>query len=433
LPCSAQQVERGPRRGNRDDPERRCGADRQRNGVRFVGAETGQDPITFTVSRTSSVGTLAVSLVWGGSAAFSSDYTISVTGGTLSADRSTLTFASGAASATLTVKPVDDSAVEATETVTLAIAAGTGYIVGTPSSVSGSIVDNDKPSLSVSDATITEGNVGSATVTLTVTLSAVYSGTVTGLVRDRCRHRHSRQRLHGRLRHAHLLAGPGVQDRDHRGPGDRTRESNETFTLQLSNPSGATIAKGIGTVTIVDNDGALTASAAAPAGMSSSLTHSALDAAVSSAKAEWLSADPDADFSAVTFSIGDLPELQLGFTDGLAITIDATAAGWGWGTSGMDLLTVVMHELGHALGLDHEDVGLMADVLAPSETLALAARVRTAEIAPSARSEVKLTRASLPTRIEGTSRPQLIRAPASRPLRTHSAKTIRTGTSRRAR
>ena len=164
-----------------------------------------------------------------------------------------------------------------------------------------------------------------------------------------------------------------------------------------------------------------------------SLTQSALDSAVASAKAEWLSADPDADFSAVTFSIGDLPELQLGFTDGLAITIDATAAGWGWGTSGMDLLTVVMHELGHALGLDHEDVGLMADVLAPSETLALAARVRTAEIAPSARSEVKLTRASLPTRIEGTSRPQLIRAPASRPLRTHSAKTIRTGTSRRAR
>ncbi len=36
-------------------------------------------------------------------------------------------------------------------------------------------------------------------------------------------------------------------------------------------------------------------------------------------------------------------------------------------TDRMDLLSVVLHELGHALGLDHDDGSLMAETLAPGE------------------------------------------------------------------
>jgi hypothetical protein len=94
----------------------------------------------------------------------------------------------------------------------------------------------------------------------------------------------------------------------------------------------------------------------------------------------------------VTFQIADLPGTLLGQALGRTILIDRDAAGFGWfvdrtpwadeeysgfSTTGgllavaggpadqrMDLLTVVMHELGHMLGYDHSDTGLMQPTLA---------------------------------------------------------------------
>ena len=66
---------------------------------------------------------------------------------------------------------------------------------------------------------------------------------------------------------------------------------------------------------------------------------------------------------------------------GRSVTIDATAAGWGWsvaipGAFGprMDLLTAVMHEIGHVLGFAHSDAGpaglsFMAERLSPTTRL----------------------------------------------------------------
>src|SRR5207245_5646684 len=72
----------------------------------------------------------------------------------------------------------------------------------------------------------------------------------------------------------------------------------------------------------------------------------------------------------VTIQVADLGGLALGADLGSSILIDSTAAGWGWSTSltgpvagQMDLLSVVTHELGHALGFDH-DAG--NDVMAPT-------------------------------------------------------------------
>jgi len=52
------------------------------------------------------------------------------------------------------------------------------------------------------------------------------------------------------------------------------------------------------------------------------------------------------------------------------VWIDDDGAGLGWSvvrgpsSVGYDLLTVVKHELGHVIGMDHDDHGLMAPVLA---------------------------------------------------------------------
>ncbi len=82
--------------------------------------------------------------------------------------------------------------------------------------------------------------------------------------------------------------------------------------------------------------------------------------------------------------IADLPGRLLGVTDGRLITIDANAAGLGWFVDATpwdrsefgidngigkryDLLSVLVHELGHVLGHDHADEGVMAGVLRPGE------------------------------------------------------------------
>ena len=111
--------------------------------------EDGNDNLVYTFTRTGSTATsLKVRYGITGTAG-SSDYT-----GATPGSSKTITFAPGSSTATVTIDPKVDSAVEADETVVLSLAGGIGYIVGTTVDVVGRI-SNDDVSIASSDPVVT--------------------------------------------------------------------------------------------------------------------------------------------------------------------------------------------------------------------------------------------------------------------------------------
>ncbi|MFN7740732.1 MAG: beta strand repeat-containing protein [Cyanobacteriota bacterium] len=109
-----------------------------------VVAEDGITNLIYTFSRTGlTTAALTVNYTVGGTATLATDYTgIAATPAT-----KTVSFAAGAATATLTINPVADTTIEPDETVALTLTAGSGYIIGTPTAVVGTIIDDDVSSL----------------------------------------------------------------------------------------------------------------------------------------------------------------------------------------------------------------------------------------------------------------------------------------------
>jgi Ca2+-binding RTX toxin-like protein len=110
----------------------------------------------------------------------------------------------------------------------------------------------------------------------------------------------------------------------------------------------------------------------------------------------------------VTVAVADLPALMLGNAVGAMILLDADAAGHGWfvdqtpahseefardgsaragsGADGrIDLLSVIVHELGHVMGFDDDEAGLaaMGAMLDVGQRLDLGLAVATSDVARS--------------------------------------------------
>ncbi|PNJ99830.1 calx-beta domain protein, partial [Cylindrospermopsis raciborskii C07] len=124
--------------------------------------EDGTNNLVYTFTRTGVTSNpLTVNYTIGGTATNGSDY------GSIG---TSVTFAAGSSTATVTVDPTPDTTVEADETVILTLASGTGYTIGTTSGVTGTITNDDtQVALAVSPTTVTEDGTNNLVYTFTRT------------------------------------------------------------------------------------------------------------------------------------------------------------------------------------------------------------------------------------------------------------------------
>jgi subtilisin-like proprotein convertase family protein len=168
----------------------------------------------------------------------------------------TLTFNPGQTTATIPVPVIGNTTLDGNKTffVDLSNASDNNIL---QSRGTGLIVDDDGSlSLNISDAIVKEGNVGTTNATFTVLLTHPSSQTVT--VQYSTADSPSAKAGKDYISTSGTLTfAPGVTTETINVPviGNTTQDLTKTFFVDLANSIGATISKGVGTGTIVDDDG----------------------------------------------------------------------------------------------------------------------------------------------------------------------------------
>ena len=213
---------------------------------------TGTTPATFTVTLSAASGqTVSVHYQTNdGSASAGSDYT--------AVADTTLTFTPGETSKDVSVDVVGDTTIEPNETFSVVLSQPTNATLGAPATGTATIQNDDgatQPSISIADATVTEGNAGTKILTFDVTASAAGAqvvtvdfatsdGTATTAGNDY-------QATSGTITFG---LGETAKQISVVIVGDTANEDDETFTVTLSNPKNAIVQTASATGTIQNDD-----------------------------------------------------------------------------------------------------------------------------------------------------------------------------------
>ena len=208
-------------------------------------SEDGAANLVYTVTLSQApLVAIAVNFTVTGTATSGTDY---------AAVTSPVTIAAGATTGTVTVNPAADATIETNETVILTLNAGTGYTVGAPASATGTILNDDLPTLTINDVTVNEGNAGTTNFTFTVSLSApagpggvtfdiaTANGTASAGV----------DYVANSLTGQTIPAGNSTYSFTVLVNGDTLSEPNKTFFVNVTNVTNAVVgdAQGVGTIT----------------------------------------------------------------------------------------------------------------------------------------------------------------------------------------
>ncbi len=218
------------------------------NNVSVAEGDSGTVAATFTVTLSAaSTQTVTVNYATANnSAAAPGDY---------AAASGTLTFAPGVTTQTVTVPVNGDTLSEANETFFVNLSSPTNATLAQPQGT-GTILDNDPlPSLTISDASVNEGNSGTVAATFTVTLSAASGQAVT--VNYATANGTATAGSDYTAASGTLTFAPGEISKTITVlvTGDTAVESNESFFVNLSAATAATLADAQGAGAILNDDG----------------------------------------------------------------------------------------------------------------------------------------------------------------------------------
>ena len=208
--------------------------------------QTGTSPLTFTLTLSpKSGGPVTVRYATAnGTAQAGTDYT---------AASGQVTFAPGQTSKPLPIAVKGDLAREGNEVLFVNLTQATGANLADAQG-QGLILNDDGPVLAIGDVTLTEGQSGTRTANFRVTLTPVSTGAVTVKYATANGTAQAGSDYVAKSGSLTFPVGQRVQTVSVVVRGDRVKEGNETFFVNLSGATGATVMDGRGVGTIGNDD-----------------------------------------------------------------------------------------------------------------------------------------------------------------------------------